>query len=112
MEAHNSSLETLLKVENEWKMDIMPLHEHTLLLRRKIDQVQVKLAEEFYKIKKVEIRLQEISTISTNFKRRDQEIMEVIQGQLTWLKTNTELPEHAPRKSIENFHIEHREFAY
>ena len=33
--------------------------------------------------------------------------MEVLQGKLTWLETNTELLEYAPRKSIDNFHLEH-----
>ena len=51
LEAQNISLEVLLKEANEWKMDIAPLREHTLLLRGKIYQVQVKLAEEVYKIK-------------------------------------------------------------
>ena len=80
-------------------MDIAPLREHTLLLRGKIYQVQVKLAEEFYRIKKVEAILQEISVISTEFKMNSQEIAETIQGQLTWLETNKELPENAPMKS-------------
>ena len=44
LEAQNSSLEVLLKEANEWKMDIEPLREHALLLRGKIYQVQVKLA--------------------------------------------------------------------
>ena len=34
LEAQNDSLETLLKAENEKKMDITPLKEHSLLLRR------------------------------------------------------------------------------
>ena len=45
LEAQNSSLEVLLKETSERKIDIAPLREHALLLRRKIYQVQVKLAE-------------------------------------------------------------------
>ena len=93
-------------------MDITLLQEHALLLRRKIYQVQLKLAEEVYKIKRAETILQEISVISTDFKRRTQGIAEVIQGQLTWLETNEELPKNVPQKSIENFHIEHELMDY
>ena len=39
LEAHNSSLEVLLKAANEQKMDIAPVREHTLLLIGKIYQV-------------------------------------------------------------------------
>ena len=92
LEAQNSSLETLYKEANEQKMDITPLREHAFLLRRKIYQVQLKLTKEFYKIKQAETRLQEISVISTEFITRTQGIVEVIQGQLTWLETNEELP--------------------
>ena len=70
LEAQNSSLEVPLKASNEWKMDIAPLREHTLLLRGKLYQVQVKLVEEVYGIKKVESRLLEILVISTEFKTR------------------------------------------
>ena len=45
LEAQNSSLEVYLKVANERKMEIVPLREHSLLLRGKIYQVQIKLAE-------------------------------------------------------------------
>ena len=88
-------------------MDITPLREHALLLKIKVYQVQVKLVDDFYKIKQVESILQEISVIMTNFRKRAQEIAEVIQVQLTWLETNEELRENAPQKSIENLHIQH-----
>ena len=65
-------METLYKEANEQKMDITPLREHTFLLKRKIYQVQLKLTEEFYTVKQAEIRLQEISVISTDFKIRTQ----------------------------------------
>ena len=57
LEAHNSSLDVLLKATNERKMDITPLREHALSLKNKIYQVQVKLVEEVYKIKQVEPKL-------------------------------------------------------
>ena len=59
-------------------MDITPLREHTLLLKIKVYQVQVKLADEVYKIKQVESILQEISVIMTDLKKRAQEIAEVV----------------------------------
>ena len=59
-------------------MDITPLQEHALLLKIKVYQVQVKLADEVYKIKQLESILQEISVIMTNFWKRAQEIAEVI----------------------------------
>ena len=74
LEAKNSSVDILLKVANERKMDIEPLREHALFLRGKIYQVQVKLEEEVYRIKQVESRLQEISVISIEFKTKIQEI--------------------------------------
>ena len=59
-------------------MDITPLQEHALLLKIKVYQVQVKLADEVYNIKQAESILQEISVIMTHLKKRDQEITEVI----------------------------------
>ena len=43
----------------------------------------------------------------TDFRKKAQEIAEVIQVQLTWLETNEELLENVPQKSIENLHIQH-----
>ena len=88
-------------------MDITPLREHALLLRRKIYQVQLKLADEVYKIKQEETRLQEISIISIDFRERTLEITEIIQGQLIWLETNAEFLENVPQKSTKNFNIEY-----
>ena len=80
-------------------MDITPLREHALLLRRKIYQVQLKLAKEVYKSKQEETILQDISVISTEFRMRTLEVAEIIQGQLTWIETNAEFLEIFPQKS-------------
>ena len=88
-------------------MDITPLKEHALLLRGKIYQVQVKLIEEVFKIKQVEARLQEISVIATEFKDKTHDIVETIQGQLTWLETNKEPLENAPVKNPERLQLEY-----
>ena len=103
----NSSLEVLLKASNERKIDIAPLREHALLLKRKIYQVQVKLEENFFRIKKAEDRLQDILIVATTFKDRTQEIAETLQGQLTWLGTNTKHPENTPIKSPKKLQIEY-----
>ena len=75
------------------------------MLRGKIHQVQIKLAEEVFKVKQVESQLQEISVVATEFKEKTQEIAETLQGQLTWLETNIEHPENAPVKSPEKLQI-------
>ena len=59
-------------------MDITPLREHALLLKIKVYQVQVKLADEVYKIKQVESILQNISIIMIDFRKGTQDIAEVI----------------------------------
>ena len=100
-------MELLLKASNERKIDIAPLREHSLLLRRKMYQVQVKLAEEFFWIKQAEDQLQDISAVASKFKDITQEIMETLQGHLTWLETNTEHPENTPVKIPENLQIEY-----
>ena len=50
LEAHKSSLEVLLKVENEQRKDITPLIKHSLFLRNKIYQMQVQIAGEVFKV--------------------------------------------------------------
>ena len=79
MEAQNNSLEIQLKEANERSVDVTLLQEHTLMIKRKTYQVQLKLAEEAYKIKQALTRLQEISAISTNFRTRTLEVAEIIQ---------------------------------
>ena len=78
LEAQNSSLEIQLKITNEQKVDVTPLREYALLLRRKTYKFQLKIAEEVYKIKQAETKLQEISVISTDFRTRTIEIVEII----------------------------------
>ena len=76
-------MEVVLKAANERKVDIAPLRDCALLLRRKIYQVQLKLVEEYFQIKQAEDQLHEILTVATTFKERTQEIEEILQGQLT-----------------------------
>ena len=45
--------------------------------------------------------MQEISSTATEFKDKTQDIVEVIQGRLTWLETTKEPPENNPVKTPE-----------
>ena len=54
LEAQKSSLEVLLKVANEQRIDIWPLTKHALMLRSKIYQMQVQIVEEVLKVRQVE----------------------------------------------------------
>ena len=83
MEAQNSSLEIQFKLDNEQQIDITPFREKYLPIKRKIYQIQLKLAEVVYNIIWEETRLQEISAISTDFITRTLEVPENVQGQLT-----------------------------
>ena len=98
LEAQNSSLEVLLKESNDKKTYLEPLTKHALLLRGGIYQMQVQIAEEVFKVRQVEAWLQEISITATEFKDKTQEVVEVIQGLLTWLETTKELLENTPVK--------------
>ena len=70
-------------------------------LRSKIYQVQVQIAGEVFKVKQVEDRLQEISARATEFKDKTQDIVEFIQGRLTWLEMTKEPLEKTPVKTPE-----------
>ena len=68
MEEQKTSLEALLKVENEQRTDIEPLTKHDLMLRNKIYQMQLQIAGEVLKVWQVESRFEEISSIASQFK--------------------------------------------
>ena len=55
----------------------------------------------------MEDRLQEISAIATEFKEKTQDVVEVIQGQLTWLEMTKEPSENTPVKSPEILQLEY-----
>ena len=62
---------------------------------------------EVFKVKHVEDWLQEISATTTEFRDKTQEVVEVIQGLLTWLETTKEPPENTPVKTPERLQIEY-----
>ena len=98
IEAQKASLEVLLKVENEQRTDIKPLTKHALMLRNKIYQMQLQIADEVLKVRQVEARLEEISSIASQFKEKTQGIMEILQRSLNWMETTKEPPANAPIK--------------
>ena len=53
------------------------------------------------KVQQVEIRLEEIVSTVSYFLDRTQDILEILQGRLTWLETTKEPPADAPIKYIE-----------
>ena len=69
--------------------------------------MQVQIAEEVFKVRQVEARLQEISITATEFKDKTQEVVEVIQGLLTWLETTKELLENTPVKDPASLQLEY-----
>ena len=83
-------------MDNEKQPDITPFCGQACLMQRKIHQVQLKLAEEVYKIKKMEARLKEISDNSSDFRKGLLEFAELVQSQLTWIGSNSIFPDHMP----------------
>ena len=54
--------------------------------------MQVQIAEAVLNVRKVEAQLEEISVIASQFKDKTQNVMEIIQGRLSWLETTKEPP--------------------
>ena len=102
MEAQKDSLEVLLKVANEQRTDIEPLTKHAHILISKIYQIQLQIADEMLKVRQAKARLEEIVSIASHFKDKTQDILEILQGRLTWLETTKEPPTNAPIKDSES----------
>ena len=96
-----------MKVENEQRIDIAPLTKHALMLRRKICQMQVHITEEVLNFRKVEDRLEKILVIASQFRDKTQNVMEIIQGRLTWLEAAKEPPMNTPVKDLERIQLEY-----
>ena len=107
LEAQKSSLEVLLKVANEQITNLAPLTTRALMLRRKIYQMQVQSIEKVLKVRQEEDRLEEILVIASQFRDKTQNVMEIIQGRLTWLETTKEPPENTLVKDSERIHLEY-----
>ena len=89
-------MEASLQAANEQKTDIEPLKKHALTLRSKIHQMQLQITEEMLKVQQVETRMEEIVSTTSYFLDMTQDILEILQGRLTWLETTKEPPADAP----------------
>ena len=107
LEAQKDSLEVLLKVANEQRTDIEPLMKHALMLRSKIYQMQLQIADEMLKFWQVETRLEEIVSTTSCILDKTQDILDILQGCLTWLETTKEPPSNAPIKDLERVKLEY-----
>ena len=112
MEAQKDSLEVLLKVENEQRMDIEPLTKHALMLKNKIYQMHLQIASQVLKVWQVEASLEEISGIDSQFKDKTQGIMEILQRRSTWLETTKELLANALIKESERVKLEYEPIGF
>ena len=107
LENQKSSLEVSLKAYVEQKIDIEPLKKHALTLRSKIHQMQLQMEKEMLKVQQVEIRLEQIINIASYFLDRTQDILEALQGHMTWLEMTKEPTADAPIKDLEIVKLEY-----
>ena len=107
MEAQKASLKVLLKEANKQRTNIEPLTKHALMLRSKIYQMQLQIADEMLKVRQVQGRLEEIVSTASHFKDKTQYILKILQGSLNWLETTKEPPANAPIKDLERVKLEY-----
>ena len=69
--------------------------------------MQLQMAEEMLKVQQVEIRLEEIVSTYSYFLDRTQDILEVLQGRMTWLETTKGPLADAPIKDLEIVKLEY-----
>ena len=62
------------------------------MLRKKINQIQLQIAEEIFKVQQIDIRLEEIVNTASYFLDRTQDILETLRGRMTWVEANKESP--------------------
>ena len=60
LEEEKSSLPASLKSAMEQKVDIKPLNKNALMIRKNIHQIQLKIAEEIFKVQQIDIRLEDM----------------------------------------------------
>ena len=69
--------------------------------------MQLQMAEEMLKVQLVEIRMEEIVSTASYFLDRTQDILEILQGRLTWLEITKEPLADAPIKDLEIVKLEY-----
>ena len=80
LEMHNSFLDQQLKVENEKQLDISPFRNQASLLQTEINQIQLNLEGEMYRIQQIEARLNEMAHSSSEFRKNLSEVAELVQS--------------------------------
>ena len=84
----------------EKEADVEPLKKHALKLRNKIHQMQLQMVEERFKVQQIDIILEEIVNTTSYFLDRTQDILETLQGRMTWVETSKEPPADVPPKDL------------
>ena len=69
--------------------------------------MQLQIIEEMLKVQQVEIRLEEIESTTSYFLDRTRDILEILQGRLTWLEKTKEPSANAPMKYLEIVKLEY-----
>ena len=106
LETQNLSLKEQLQVEEEKQMDITPFKNLASRLQKEINQVLLKLTEEIYKVKQMKDILKEIKLVSTQFRRRLSDVVELVKNQLAWIETHSNFPADMPQKSVGGLKME------
>ena len=71
------------------------------------------MVEESFKVQQIEVRLEEIINTASYFLDRTQDILETLQGIMTWIERSKEPPTDVPPKDLETIKLEYEliEFA-
>ena len=107
LEEEKSSLAASLKLDIEQKVDIEPLKKHALMIRNKIHQIQLQIAEERFKVQQIDIRLEEIVSTTSYFLDRTQNILETLRRRMAWVDANKESPTDICVKDQDTIRQEH-----
>ena len=107
LEDQKNSLEVSLKIAMEQEADVEPLKKHALMLKNKIHQMQIHMVEERFKVQQIEIRLEEIINTTSYFLDMTQDILETLQGRMTWVETSKEPSVDVPPKDLEMIKLEY-----
>ena len=70
--------------------------------------MQLQMMEERFKVQQIDIRLEEIVNTTSYFLDRTQDILETLQGRMTWVETNKEYPVDVSVKYSETLNLEYK----
>ena len=66
------------------------------------------MVEEIFKVQQINIILEEIVNTSSYFLDRTQDILETLQGRMTWVETNKKSPTDISVKDMETIKMEYK----